>query len=141
MNSKMTEINQEDTSRNISASQDEPGMKPVLEPVWTRTGNSSKPLEEGSAHTDHDPAPEPRLRDLPLTIVNLPRFLLLGLIRLYQATFSRTLPPDSCRFYPSCSHYGYQAIYKYGVIKGGAMAAWRVLRCNPFNKGGFDPVP
>jgi len=84
---------------------------------------------------------EPSLRELPLKVWNIPRFLLLGMIRLYQATFSRTLPPNSCRFYPSCSHYGYQAIYKYGVFKGGWMAAWRVIRCNPFNPGGFDPVP
>lgn len=84
---------------------------------------------------------EPDLRDLPFTVTNIPRLLLLGLIRAYQATFSRTLPQDTCRFYPSCSHYGYQAIYKYGVLKGGLMAAWRVIRCNPFNKGGFDPVP
>jgi putative membrane protein insertion efficiency factor len=84
---------------------------------------------------------EPRLRDMPVNIMTLPRWLLLGLIRLYQATFSRALPPDTCRFYPSCSHYGYQAIYKYGAIKGGLMAAWRVLRCNPFNPGGIDPVP
>lgn len=84
---------------------------------------------------------EPRLRDLPLRIQNLPRYLLLALIRLYQATFSRLMPPDTCRFYPTCSHYGYQAIYKYGVLKGGLMAAWRVLRCNPFNRGGYDPVP
>ncbi len=84
---------------------------------------------------------DPRLRDLPLRIENVPRIFLLGLIRLYQMTFSRAMPPDSCRFYPSCSHYGYQAIYKYGALKGGLMAAWRVLRCNPFNRGGFDPVP
>jgi uncharacterized protein len=55
-------------------------------------------------------------------------------------TLSRSMPPNSCRFYPTCSHYGYQAIYKYGVIKGSIMATWRVLRCNPFNPGGFDPV-
>jgi putative membrane protein insertion efficiency factor len=84
---------------------------------------------------------EPRLRDLPRRIENLPRLLPLALIRLYQATLSKSLPADTCRFYPSCSHYGYQAIYKYGLIKGGLMAAWRVLRCNPFNRGGFDPVP
>ena len=84
---------------------------------------------------------EPRLRDLPRTVWNLPRLALLGLIRLYQTTFAKTLPPDTCRFYPSCSHYGYQAVYKFGVFKGGAMAAWRVLRCNPFNPGGYDPVP
>ena len=84
---------------------------------------------------------EPRLRDLPLKVVNLPRALLLGLIRLYQAVVSPAFPPDTCRFYPSCSHYGYQAVYKYGALKGGWMAFKRVLRCNPFNPGGYDPVP
>jgi putative membrane protein insertion efficiency factor len=91
-------------------------------------------------HLDHEYASEPQLRDLPVRIGNLPRFVLLGLVRLYQLTFSRTLPPGSCRFYPSCSHYGYQALYKHGVIKGGLMAVWRVIRCNPFNSGGYDPV-
>lgn len=84
---------------------------------------------------------EPPLREMPLRIWHIPRMILLALIRLYQATLSRALPDNTCRFYPSCSHYGYQAIYKYGALKGGLMAAWRVLRCNPFNKGGFDPVP
>jgi hypothetical protein len=95
---------------------------------------------ESSAVGQDIPA-EPRLRDLPVTLANLPRFALLVLIRIYQATFSRTVPADTCRFYPTCSHYGYQAIYKHGAIKGGLLAVWRVLRCNPFNKGGFDPVP
>ena len=45
-------------------------------------------------------------------------WLLLGLIRLYQMTFAKTLPPDTCRFYPSCSHYGYQAVYKYRCVEG-----------------------
>jgi putative membrane protein insertion efficiency factor len=85
--------------------------------------------------------PEPRLRDLPVTIWNLPRIPFLALIRLYQLIVSPTLPPNTCRFYPTCSHYGYQAIYKFGAIKGSLMAAWRILRCNPFNHGGFDPVP
>ena len=84
---------------------------------------------------------EPRLRDLPITLFNLPRGIILALIRLYQKIISPTLPPDTCRFYPSCSHYGYQAIYKHGIIRGGGMAVWRVLRCNPFNPGGYDPVP
>ena len=97
--------------------------------------------EHFSTEAEHEHIDEPRLRDLQLRLTNLPRFILLGLIRLYQATFSRTLPQNTCRFYPSCSHYGYQAIYKYGVIKGGFMAIWRVLRCNPFNPGGIDPVP
>jgi putative membrane protein insertion efficiency factor len=92
-------------------------------------------------HAQFADQPDPDLRDLPITLGNIPRFLLLLPIRAYQATFSRALPADTCRFYPTCSHYGYQAIYKYGAVKGGLMAAWRVLRCNPFNRGGFDPVP
>ena len=93
--------------------------------------------EHDHNHSDQDP----RLRDMPFTVMNLPRMGLLGLIRIYQMTLSRTVPSGSCRFYPTCSHYGYQAIYKYGVLKGSVMAAWRVVRCNPFNKGGYDPVP
>lgn len=68
------------------------------------------------------------------------RSLALLLIRVYQLTLSRVLPP-SCRFYPSCSQYGYEAIQRYGIFKGGWMAAWRILRCNPWNQGGHDPVP
>ena len=91
-------------------------------------------------HEEHPHVPDPRLRDLPITIWNFPRLPLLAMIRLYQMTISRGLPENTCRFYPTCSHYGYQAIYKYGAIKGSIMAAWRVLRCNPFSEGGFDPV-
>jgi uncharacterized protein len=97
---------------------------------------SSKTAEQHQEYVS-----EPRLRDMPRRVENWPRIFGLAFIRLYQATFSRTMPPGSCRFYPSCSHYGYQAIYKYGLIKGSLMAAWRILRCNPFNRGGFDPVP
>lgn len=68
------------------------------------------------------------------------KYLLLGLIRLYQLTISRVLPP-SCRFYPSCSVYGYEAIAKYGTIKGGWLALKRLSRCHPLNPGGYDPVP
>jgi len=88
----------------------------------------------------HDYSNEPRLRDLPRTLWNLPRIALLALIRFYQMTISKGIPQNTCRFYPSCSHYGYQAIYKYGALKGSGMAIWRVLRCNPFNPGGYDPV-
>jgi putative membrane protein insertion efficiency factor len=91
-------------------------------------------------HLPNDYSNEPRARDLPRTFWNWPRLAVLGLIRLYQASFAKTLSPDTCRFYPSCSHYGYQAVYKYGVLKGGVLAVWRVLRCNPFNPGGYDPV-
>jgi putative membrane protein insertion efficiency factor len=89
----------------------------------------------------HDYSNEPRLRDLPRSIGNWPRIAVLSLIRLYQMTLSRGMPENTCRFYPSCSHYGYQAVYKYGAIRGSLMAGWRVLRCNPFNPGGYDPVP
>ena len=64
----------------------------------------------------------------------------LLLIKLYQNTLSRVLPP-SCRFMPSCSHYGYEAIEKHGFFKGGWMAVKRVSRCHPLNPGGYDPVP
>ena len=72
---------------------------------------------------------------------HIPQTLLLALIRLYQLTFSRLMPANTCRFYPSCSRYGFDAIRKHGAIKGSLLAGWRVLRCNPFNPGGFDPVP
>ena len=81
------------------------------------------------------------LRNFKITLVNFPQWLLLVLIRLYQKSISPTLPANTCKFYPSCSHYSYQAIYKYGFLKGLVMTLWRVLRCNPFSKGGFDPVP
>jgi putative membrane protein insertion efficiency factor len=64
----------------------------------------------------------------------------LAAIRFYQKWISPLFPP-TCRFYPSCSQYTYEAIAKYGILKGGALGAWRILRCNPYNKGGFDYVP
>lgn len=66
--------------------------------------------------------------------------VLLALIRLYQLTLSRALPP-TCRFEPSCSQYGYQAIERFGALRGGWMAVKRLARCHPFNPGGYDPVP
>ncbi len=89
----------------------------------------------------HEYSSEPPLRDMPRKLVNWPRIAVLALIRLYQMLISPILPANTCRFYPSCSHYGYQAVYKNGALKGSLMAAWRVLRCNPFNPGGYDPVP
>jgi putative membrane protein insertion efficiency factor len=86
------------------------------------------------------PTQDPPLRDLKLSLWTIFRFPILGIIRLYQKTLSKAIPNNTCRFYPSCSHYAYQAIYKYGVIRGGLMASWRVLRCNPFSRGGYDPV-
>ena len=68
------------------------------------------------------------------------KYLVLHLIRFYQKLISPLLP-SSCRFHPSCSHYGYQAIKKYGVLKGGWLAIKRIGRCHPFHPGGYDPVP
>lgn len=64
----------------------------------------------------------------------------LALIRFYQRRVSGGLPP-ACRFQPTCSHYAYGAIEQFGLARGSAMAAWRILRCNPLNDGGLDPVP
>jgi putative membrane protein insertion efficiency factor len=61
-------------------------------------------------------------------------------IRGYQILVSPFLRP-SCRFYPSCSSYAYEAFYRYGVLKGGVLAARRILKCHPFHPGGADPVP
>ncbi|MCL5256178.1 MAG: membrane protein insertion efficiency factor YidD [Chloroflexi bacterium] len=63
----------------------------------------------------------------------------LTAIRIYQKLISPVLPP-SCRFYPTCSQYAFDAVEKYGVGKGSWMALRRLLRCHPFNPGGYDPV-
>lgn len=69
------------------------------------------------------------------------------MIKIYQKTLSfdhgplrHLYPRGFCRFYPTCSEYGVQAFEKYGVIKGGVLTIWRILRCNPWNKGGNDPL-
>jgi putative membrane protein insertion efficiency factor len=64
----------------------------------------------------------------------------LGLIRWYQRHVSPGIGP-ACRFQPTCSHYTYEAIEQHGAVRGIAMGVWRVLRCNPLNDGGYDPVP
>ncbi|HEU0164368.1 MAG TPA: membrane protein insertion efficiency factor YidD [Thermomicrobiales bacterium] len=64
----------------------------------------------------------------------------LAMIRFYRRGISPNLPP-SCRFQPTCSEYAYEAIEKYGIMKGGRLATWRILRCNPWGGKGWDPVP
>lgn len=66
--------------------------------------------------------------------------MLLGLIRFYRHHISPN-KPACCRFIPTCSAYAMEAIEKWGVLRGGGMALRRILRCNPFCKGGYDPVP
>jgi len=80
-------------------------------------------------------------------LTNIPKKIIVSLIRIYQKTLSpdhgplKFLSPYGfCRFRPTCSDYGAQAIEKYGIIKGGLMTIWRIIRCNPWNKGGGDPV-
>ena len=75
----------------------------------------------------------------------LPRIPILWCIRLYQHTISPDhgpikylFPNGYCRFYPSCSEYGYQSIQKKGLVVGGIKTIWRILRCNPWNPGGVD---
>lgn len=97
--------------------------------------------ECGCAVNNDEYASEPKIRDMRIGLSTLPVWFGCVLVRVYQATLSKMLPSNTCRFYPSCSHYAYQAIYKYGLIRGGTMGVWRVMRCNPFNPGGFDPVP
>jgi len=76
-----------------------------------------------------------------------PRYIVVKIIKGYQKTlsfdhgiFKYLYPNGFCRFRPTCSDYAIEAIEKYGLLTGGAKAVWRVLRCNPFNSGGFDPL-
>ncbi|EAR64766.1 hypothetical protein B14911_24310 [Bacillus sp. NRRL B-14911] len=66
--------------------------------------------------------------------------MMIGLIRFYQIAISPLKPP-SCRFYPTCSHYGLEAVKRFGPFKGGWLAVRRITKCHPFHPGGFDPVP
>ena len=67
--------------------------------------------------------------------------ILLSCIRFYQKHLSGLKGYSSCKFYPTCSKYSIEAIEKYGALKGGILAFKRIIRCNPFSKGGYDPVP
>lgn len=69
-----------------------------------------------------------------------PALLAVSLIRLYQRFISPLRPP-SCKYYPSCSAYAVLAVERHGLLRGGALAAWRLLRCNPWSLGGVDDVP
>lgn len=66
--------------------------------------------------------------------------VLILLVKFYRVVLSPLKGAPTCRFYPSCSEYAIQALTKYGAIKGTGLALWRLLRCNPFNDGGYDPL-
>ncbi len=68
------------------------------------------------------------------------KLIFLAIIKLYRNYIS-PFTPNTCRFYPTCSEYSYTAIERFGAIKGGWMAAKRIVRCNPLHPGGYDPVP
>lgn len=65
---------------------------------------------------------------------------MIGFIRFYQIVISPLKPP-TCRFYPTCSHYGLESVKRFGALKGGWLAVKRIIKCHPFHPGGFDPVP
>lgn len=69
----------------------------------------------------------------------LPKVCLVAFFKGYQLLISPLFPPV-CRYIPSCSQYAIEAVSRYGVLRGGGMAIWRILRCHPFARGGYDPV-
>jgi len=71
-------------------------------------------------------------------LISLPAWTLIGLVRLYQI-FLSPIFGNQCRFRPTCSNYFIQAVNKYGAVRGTAKGIWRICRCNPWNRGGFDP--
>jgi len=68
------------------------------------------------------------------------KYIALVIIRFYQCAISPHFPP-ACRYYPSCSAYAYEAVNKYGILRGSLLAVRRIFRCHPFVRGGYDPVP
>ena len=71
---------------------------------------------------------------------HLLRNILIALVKFYRAAISPYRPP-CCRYIPTCSEYAVEAVEKYGAAKGGLLALRRLMRCHPFHKGGYDPVP
>jgi putative membrane protein insertion efficiency factor len=79
------------------------------------------------------------LQKAPLSDFWIMRVILISLLKFYKAVISPWLPP-SCRFVPTCSEYAREAIERHGALRGSGMAVWRLLRCQPFCVGGYDPV-
>ncbi|WP_425387479.1 membrane protein insertion efficiency factor YidD [Desulfovibrio inopinatus] len=104
-----------------------PTLEPCLRASATRRPGLVPPSRPGVAF-------RPGIRHITM------RPLILFFIRVYQYTISPYFPP-SCRFQPTCSHYAYEAVVRHGALAGSVLAAYRLLRCHPFCKGGYDPVP
>ena len=104
--------------------------------------------DSGSQGTDPDCLLEGAERYLPASLQEagaaggpvMMKKVLLALVKFYRVAISPYRPP-CCRYIPTCSQYALEAIEKYGALKGGWLAFRRILRCNPFHKGGYDPVP
>jgi uncharacterized protein len=75
-----------------------------------------------------------------MSITQWPRLGVLGLIRIYQVSLAHIMV-SQCRYTPSCSRYTYEAVERYGALRGSWMGVKRILRCHPFHPGGYDPVP
>ena len=99
--------------------------------------SASRATHDDRDHAGINYAPPPLL---PRDARSPAAWLALLIIGLYRKAISPLLPP-ACRFVPSCSEYGYEAVARYGILAGGRLAIWRILRCNPFGGSGYDPVP
>lgn len=80
-----------------------------------------------------------QIKDAVAVVTVIPKKCVVLLFKGYQYVISPIFPP-TCRFIPSCSQYAIEAVQKYGVVRGGIKALWRILRCHPFSRGGYDPV-
>jgi putative membrane protein insertion efficiency factor len=101
----------------------------------------AKPAPAGveSSKPATGPVPGPAVAPRPPAPERLHLRLALAPIRLYQRVISPALP-RRCKYHPTCSAYAVEAIRSYGILRGSVLAAWRLLRCNPFSHGGYDPV-
>lgn len=102
--------------------------------VGARTAKSAHDTAQGAHDTEAQPVGHQEGK------MTLPQRIFLAIITFYQKYISPQLG-SNCRYYPTCSHYTYEAIARYGVARGGWMGMRRIGRCHPFAKGGFDPVP
>jgi uncharacterized protein len=73
-----------------------------------------------------------------MTLAAVPRTAGIGLVYVYRYTLGLLVPAGTCKYHPGCSEYAIQALRKHGLLKGSALAAWRLLRCNPWSHGGVD---